>query len=105
MIPSVHAYPAFLGQLADLSPRDGRLLGCFVLLHLLLFFFFFFWFGFNCVVVFSLSISFLASPFWFVCLFFVCVFVSWHTALSLACTDRLIKLFFIFFYFYFFFSL
>ena len=34
MIPSVQAYPALLGQLADLSWRDGRLLDIFFYLPL-----------------------------------------------------------------------
>ena len=47
MIPSVHAHPALLGQLADLSRRDGTAVRPFLFSFGFFFFFFFFSFFFS----------------------------------------------------------
>ena len=54
MIPSVHARPALLGQLADLSRRDGTVVRPFLFSFPFLFFSFFF-----------LSLFLFSSPFFF----------------------------------------
>ena len=58
MIPSVHAHPALLGQLADLSRRDGTAVRPFLFFSFLFFFFFFF--------SFFLSFFFLSQSFFLV---------------------------------------
>ena len=47
MIPSVHAHPALLGQLADLSRRDGTAVRPFLFLFSFFLFFIFFFFFFE----------------------------------------------------------